>query len=47
MERLIVFYQIPEKENGIKMNTNIINKLTNHIQVYKIKKFNKYIYFNS
>lgn len=26
MERLNVFYQIPEKENGIKRNSNTITK---------------------
>lgn len=28
MERLIVFYQIPEKKNGIKINSSIQFKIT-------------------
>lgn len=40
MEKLIVFYQIPEKKkkNGIKINSSIKSKITNHMQKsYKIK----------
>lgn len=34
MEKLIVFYPIPEKENSIKRNSNVISKLIDHIQEY-------------